>query len=302
MATGIYNDNGVLKYAESWGNKNGVIYGENSMDVYYNHNNNIIKFPEKDKCILNLQGLNFCMPSGLGTQTYLEGFGNSYYRVLEASPGDRWVNNWEYEASGDNFSSTDPNKLKYHPIRKTLWKGSNYVFCVVLNSRLINQPRNGIGFQYSLFTASITIRFPNINHIMSGLKSIFEVGDSRDYTIPKIAIDQSGVHFYINNIKHGSFLNTSGNIPSGLFNFTFGIIGSPNSRVHIIDLYTNGDHVFSKSVDSVPISFNMDRVSFGSFRGNKQLEFPIEIVSTRLWNTFFYADELKPFLNVEDGI
>lgn len=302
MATGIYNDNGVLKYAETWCNKNGSIYGENSMDVYYNHNNDIIKFPGKDKCILNLQGLNFCMPLGLGTQTYFEGSKNEYYRILEINPGYRWVDNWEYEAYGNDLASTDPNKLKYHPIRKTLWKGSNYIFCIVLNSPLINKPLDDIGLKYSLFTASITIRFPNITRSINSLKSIFEIGDSNVHLRPRIVIDQSGIYFYINNINCGSFLTTTNSIPSGLFNFTFNIIGNPNNTNHIVNLYTNGNSVVSKSFDSAPISFNMDKVLFGSFEENGQLEFPIEIVSARLWNTNFSINELKSFLNVEDGI
>lgn len=71
MAVCIANNGSALTRADIYYNDNGTIKNIDNMDVWVENGNNVYKFPQKDRCILNLDHTSFSINTLDGASTYL---------------------------------------------------------------------------------------------------------------------------------------------------------------------------------------------------------------------------------------
>lgn len=69
MAVGLANNGTALTRADIYYNDNGSIKTIDDMDVWFKNGNDVYKFPQKDKCILNLDNTSFSLNTIDGAST-----------------------------------------------------------------------------------------------------------------------------------------------------------------------------------------------------------------------------------------
>lgn len=294
------NDSGRLKLAELYANKDGVILNEDAFDQYFNINNEIVKFPQKDKCVLNLSSLVFCIPEGLGANSYLNRKSSSFtgydqvqkaYRVnlFNGANITENVTTWGTENVNADIQNVPNNQFQYSSLNKSLFKNRTAGFEFYLNGdwNRYSTTAGGNCFTFSIrFKASGT---PNT------YRSFFQFDNRAANTPLRMEYANSGRYTIYSN--SGRPEGVFPGISLTLFN-TFTIVVERDN----IQTYANGV-VGTGGTISCGTLVDRNVFTIGSWRArndsNKDIGKNLEIQSIRLWDCALSSNEIQDLVKID---
>ena len=299
MAIGLANKDNSVLMAELYANKNNTIVNEDAFDQYFNINEEIVKFPQKDKCVLNLSSLVFCIPDGLGYNSYLNrksslptGYDEvqKAYRVnlFSGSNVTQNVTTWGTENVNADIGNVTSAQFQYSSLNKSLFKSNIAGFEFYLNGDWNRYSTTAGG---NCFTFSI--RFKAARRPRN-FRSFFQFSSCAANTPLRVEYTDGRYTIFSNNgAPEGVFPNVS------LTSFnTLTIVVQRDS----IQVYANG---IAGTGGTISCGALADRnvFSIGSYRAsnndNQNIGTNLEIQSIRLWDCALSSSEIQDLVKID---
>ena len=302
MAIGLANKDNSVLMAELYANKDNTIVNEDRFDQYFNISDQIIKFPQKDKCVFNLSSLVFSVLNGCGFHSYLnrateQDTGYSTNRSYDISTFTRqglsWnslTTQWSSENANGDYNNVPVGQLQYSGLSKTLFKPDQFAAAFNLKN---NWNRYSTDAGGNKFTFSIRFRTNRNPFNFRSLIRFSNLTDAKDRTL-RFEYTGSTMALYS---RSGSSEGEFGSLNLREFN-TFTVVVEGTT----IKSYLNGVYKTTRTI-SLGALHNMNVFSLGSCAGNysgqSEIGCNMEFASIRLWDTALTDSEVMDVYKID---
>ena len=304
MAIGLANKDNSVLMAELYANKDGTIVNEDAFDQYFNINDRIVKFPQKDKCVFNLSSLVFSVLSGCGFNAYLnrasaQDTGYSTNRPYDLSTFTRqglsWgslTNQWSSENANGDYNNVPTGQLQYSGLSKTLFKPDQFACSFNLKGDWNRYSTDAGGNKFTF-----SIRFRTNRDPIWG-RSLIRFSELTEASNAAIRIeldrDRRTIRLYS---RSGSSEGNFGSMNLREFN-TLSVVVEGTT----VKCYLNGVYKTTGSI-SLGALHNMDVFSLGScagsYSGASEMGCNMEFASIRLWDCALTDSEVMDVYKID---